>query len=56
MYQQNKNIYICSVSFQKDIILNSYFDYFEQVRWLYYFSKILLSTSLPNFKEIFYYN
>ena len=42
--------------FNKNLIENKYFDYNESVFWLYYFSKILLSMSLPNFYELIAFN
>jgi len=57
MNQPNNKIYICSAMFfNKNLIENKYFDYNESVFWLYYFSKILLSMSLPNFYELIAFN
>jgi hypothetical protein len=34
--------------------MNKYFDKDESIYWLYFFSKFLISMSLPNFDEIIF--
>jgi hypothetical protein len=38
--------------FNNDVITKRYFDKKESIYWMYYFSKILLSTSFANFFEL----
>lgn len=38
--------------FNNDVVVKKYFDKKESIYWLYHYSKILLSTSLPNFYEL----
>jgi hypothetical protein len=53
MNQPNNKIYLCSVMFfNNDVIEKKYFDKKESIYWMYHFSKVLLSTSLPNFFEL----
>ena len=49
----NNVIYICSTKLNKKIISDKVFDKNESIFWLFYFSKILLTSSIPDFGELF---
>lgn len=55
LYSSNNlrnQVYICSTKFFTQIIESQFFNKKESTYWLMYYMKLLLCTSLINFKEL----